>query len=716
MFGIEKIDLTFSINPFLLVLFFLAAAGFTFFIYRYTVPVVDLSKKIFLILIRFTALLLMLFIVFEPMLTLAKKIVIEPVNLVFIDNSRSIKIDDGTNREETVKNFINDIEGNFEENKLEMNLFGNSISQPDPEQTENINFSEGSTNFSNIFSFIDKQNKTISSITIISDGVITDGSNPLYTAEKLNIPVFTVGVGDSSKRKDVEIRNVLFNEYIYAETPTTILTTINNLGFGEEDISVALYEQNVLVEQKRITLSKEGIQNVEFEYKPSSSGEKKLTIEASPLDGEFTTANNKKVFYIDVLDNKINILLLAGSPSSDISFIKNSLLIDENFKVNSLTQISPDKFLEKENPDMVLDSADILFLIGFPSKETSNNFLNKIQDKIFNDDKPFFLTLSSGIDLGKLNLLQRELPVNLTPKSSFYSEVQPSIIGNQTRNPLLQNKMQNPIAAWENLPPVYQPDIRIILKPETELIARSKIKNIPSDNPLIVSRKLGNKKSIAVLAKDIWKWKLQTAMKDFDLFDRFIISSVKWLNTTEDQKQVNIKTSKKIYSLGEQVEFMGQVYDETFNPVSDAEVKVNINANGQKSAIILNSVGNGLYEGVFETNKQGDYSFSGDAKLENVSLGKDYGSFNMGEVDIEMINPRMDYEFLSSLAERTSGKFFDQKNYSDLFPILKGINETASKEKIETSEISLWSNEWLMAIVIFLFGLEWFLRKRAGML
>ena len=716
MFGIDKIDLTFSINPVLLILFFLIAAGFTFFIYRYTVPVVDLPKKILLVIIRSAALLLMIFIIFEPILTLAKKIIVEPINLVFIDNSRSIRIDDGTHREETVKNFINDIDENLSKNSIEINFFGNKVSQPGSDQLNSINFSEGSTNFSDIFSFVEKQNKNISSISIISDGVITGGSNPIYTAEKLHIPVFTVGVGDSSKRKDVEIRNVLFNEYIYAQTPTTILSTINNLGFGGESINVSLYEQNILVEQKRITLSNEGIQNVEFEYKPSSRGEKKLTIEASSLNGEFTTANNKKVFYINVLDNKISILLLSGSPSPDMSFIKNSLEADENFKVSSLTQVAQDKFLEKGNPDKLLDSAEIIFLVGFPSKETSNNFLNKVQDKIFNGNKPFFLTLSAGIDFEKLNKLQKELPVNLTPKSTLYSEVQPGIIGNQTRNVLLQNRMQNPIAAWENLPPVFQPDMKISVKPESELIARSKIKNIPTDIPLIVSRKLGNKKSIAVLAKDIWKWKLQTTTKDLDLFDRFIVSSVKWLNTREDQKQVNIKTSKKIYSPGEQVEFTGQVYDETFNPVSDAEVKINIKGNNQNSEIILNSLGNGLYEGVFESGKPGDYSFTGEAKLDNISLGKDNGSFNMGEVDIEMINPRMDFEFLNTLSNRTGGKYFDQKNYRDLFPILKRINETTSKEKIETSEISLWSNEWLMAVVIFLFGLEWFLRKRAGML
>ncbi len=716
MFGIEKIDLSFSINPFLLVLFFLVAIAFTIFVYRYTVPVIDLRKKILLITIRFIVLFLLLLIVFEPMLILAKKNVIAPINLLFVDNSRSIKIEDGKSLIDTIKEFIEQAQSKLEEGEYELLGFGNGVSQPDAEEIKNINFSEGSTNFSEIFSFIDKQNKNISSVTVISDGVITDGANPLFAAEKLNIPVFTIGVGDSSKRKDVEIRNVLFNEYIYAETPTTIVATISNNDFAGEEINVSLYEQNILVEQKRLVLSSEGIQNVEFEYKPSSGGEKKLTLVASNLKGEFTPANNKKVFYVNVLDNKINILLLAGSPSPDISFIKNSLKTDENFKVNSLTQISANKFLEKENPDKLLDSADILFLVGFPSKETSNEFLNKIQEKIFNRNKPFFLTLSSGIDIEKLKLLQRELPVTFNQRSAFFTEVQPNIGGEQNRNPLIQNNSQNSIAVWENLPPVLQPDIQIAPKPESEAVANTKIKNIPSNNPLIVTRKLGNKRSIVVLAKDIWKWKLQTATKNTDLFDRFINNSVKWLNTSEDQKQVKITTSKKIYSPGERVEFIGQVYDETFSPVQDAEVKAKLNSGGQSYEVILNSVGNGLYEGVFETNKAGDYSFSGEAKLENVSLGKDNGSFNIGEVDIEMIDPRMDYEFLKSLSDRTNGEYFDQDNYAALFPLLNKINENASKEKIETSEINLWSTEWLMAAIILLLAIEWFIRKRAGML
>ena len=88
----------------------------------------------------------------------------------------------------------------------------------------------------------------------------------------------------------------------------------------------------------------------------------------------------------------------------------------------------------------------------------------------------------------------------------------------------------------------------------------------------------------------------------------------------------------------------------------------------------------------------------------------------VAKLDIEMTNPQMNYSFLSSLANETGGKFFNASDDSQLFSIIKNLNRKASKEKTIVSEIKLWSNEWLMAIAILLFALEWFFRKRAGML
>lgn len=716
MFNLEKINLNFSAPSIFFILFLLLLIGYVVYVYRYTIPNIPRGKRIFLIILRSLALALLLFVIFEPVLTLAKKKILEPVNLIFLDNSRSIRINDGTNRSQTIIDFVKGLKDNNLSGNSELYTFGSNTSGLSYDSLQKLNFGEGSTNFSKIFATISKINKNISSVVIVSDGVINDGSDPLQSAIKLNTPAFTVGVGDSTTRNDVEVKNVLSNEMIYAQTPTSIVASIANTGFANKNVTVSLYENNTFAGQQNISLSPDGIQNVDFTYTPKTSGEKKLSVVVSNTPGEFTYANNKKVFFINVLSNKVKILLIAGSPSPDVSFIKNSLKSDNNLSISSITQVAQDKFIEKSDRQKLLDSANVLFLVGFPSKETPQQLLQSVLNEITDMDKPYFITLSSGIDFLRLKTLQSELPFTVTNISDDYLEIQPDISASQSDNPLLQNNASNSIDAWDNLPPVYQPNVVLNSKPESEIISKVKINNVPMNRPLILTRTLGSKKSVAVLAKDIWRWKLETAPKNLDLFDRFILSSVKWLNTKEDHKQFSIKTTKKLYSLGEQVEFNAQVYDQTFDPVTDADVKVAIKSGNNNYEVNLNSIGSGLYEGTFQANQPGDYTYIGEGYKNNNKLGSDNGQFNVGETDVEMANPRMNSEYLSLLSNQTGGKFFYNSNYHQLYPMLKEITARSSKDKIEVSSINLWSDEWLLIIAIIVFGLEWFFRKRWGML
>jgi|YelNatPaOPRAMG01_1025707.scaffolds.fasta_scaffold00372_12 hypothetical protein len=716
MFNLEKVNINLAFPLFYFVIGLLLIAAYTFYIYRYTIPQVSTIKKMILVTVRALGLLCLLFAFFEPVLSLARKKNIQPINLVFLDNSRSMQINDGTNREATIRNFVSDLRENELLSSTKLFTFGSKVSSISFDSLQKLNFSEGSTNFSKIFLGITNAGKNISSIVLVSDGVITEGSDPLHTAEKLNIPIYTIGIGDTATRNDVIVKNVLHNDLIYAQTPTNILATISNIGFANKNASVSLYENNILVSQKNIILNPDGIQNVEFDYTPKTNGEKKLAVTVSNLPGEFTFANNKKIFYINVLSNKVKVLILAGSPSSDLAFIKNTLKSDNNLTVNSITQITNDKFIEKDNPKKLLDSANVLFLVGFPSKETPNNLLQQVIQKISEKNIPYFITLSNGIDFNKIKLIQNELPFSVNGINSGNLAIQPDVSTEQMDNPLLDNNASNPIIAWNNLPPVYQPDVNLAAKPESQVIARIKVNNVLLNKPLILTRILGEQKSVAVLAKDIWRWKLETVPQNLDLFDRFILSSVKWLNSKDDHKQVIIKTSKKIYSLGETVEFSAQAYDQSYNPVSNAKVFVKINHNNNNYDVLLNPLGSGLYEGTFQNNQPGDYSFDGVASLNGAKLGEDKGNFNIGEIDVEMLNPQMNYQYLTLLASQTGGMFFFNSNYKNLFEILKQKENTSSKEKIEVSEINLWSNEWLLLFAILLFGTEWFLRKRNGML
>ncbi len=165
-----------------------------------------------------------------------------------------------------------------------------------------------------------------------------------------------------------------------------------------------------------------------------------------------------------------------------------------------------------------------------------------------------------------------------------------------------------------------------------------------------------------------------------------------------------------------ELNFLGEVSDESLNPISDAEIKINISSGTNKFEVDMQNVGSGLYEGSIVINETGDFKFSAQAETNGRILGKDNGSFNIGEIDIEMINPVMNYSLLNLMANNTGGEFYSSDNYSPLLERLNDLKINSSKERIVTSEISLWSDTWMLMIAIFLFSMEWFIRKRNGML
>jgi hypothetical protein len=409
------------------------------------------------------------------------------------------------------------------------------------------------------------------------------------------------------------------------------------------------------------------------------------------------------------------VLLLSGKPSADLTFIKNALRSDDNFNVMSLAQINSNK-LSESNSTQMIDSADIFFLVGFPSNNSPPELVSKVVQKITDNNTPFFLLFSSDVDIRKLTELQSEIPITIQSGFRDVLEVQPQVFSDQNNNPIIQNNALDPIDAWNDLPPVFQPAVNVIPKPESNVIAKIKVNNNVINSPLIVSRSFSGRRSIAVLAGSIWKWKLQTSREDYDLFNAFILNSVKWLNASDENKRVNIRSLKKNYSSGELIEFEAQVYDESINPVADAELKLEIISEEETYQLDLQSVGSGLYEGSIRINKKGDFIYVGQAMLEGKKLGVDRGLFNVGDLDIEMVDPRMNYELLNLLANETNGEFANANNYEQIFQKIRMMNEKSLRDKIVTSDITLWSDEWLMVIAIFLFSLEWFLRKRAGML
>lgn len=708
---LESIGVSINSNTFLIIFGIIILAAYSIYVYKYTVPVVSKRLKYFLSAVRILILLLLFLLIFEPVATLISSEKIEPETFIYIDNSNSIAAKDSLVRSTKIKNFVEKLNTNA--GNKEFYLFDRDIKNFDPDSLGKLNFKGPATNFSNIISSIKKSDKNISSVVILSDGIINEGNDPIYEAEKLSFPVFTVGIGDTTQYKDIRIGDVLFNQYIYAQKPTELEASISQFGFEAQNSRVVLFADDKPVATKDIQFSPSGINKIKFDYTPEKAGEVKLKISVNQLAGEYNLVNNSKTFFINVLQNKLKIGLIAGSPSADLSSISKALESDKNLDVKKIIQISQNKFWKNYNP-AVIDSSDILFLVDFPSHNISDNLYRQIIEAIKNKNKPFFFLLSQNVDLKKLSEIENVLPFSVPKISDGFIQAQPVVQDNLLNSAFSGIIAKNDI--WNNLPPILKTTSEIKAKPGSEILLSSVLRNARITYPLIITRSIAGQKSIAIIAGDIWKWELLTSEKYPGFFSNLIQDFVKWLGITEKQKQFSVRTSKKTYGEGEPVEFTAELYDQTFTPVDSATINLSVKKDGDNFDINFQKVRPGIFTATLESLKPGDYSFEAKASFGSSNLRSNIGRFTIGEVNIEKENTRMDINFLKLLASSTNGKYFSIENIDELKAELNKLNSSASKEKLSSREIDFRSNEWILLLIICLFALEWFTRKRSGML
>lgn len=711
MTGLSGFSILTSSSWWLIILFILVLAAFSYFVYKYTIPKVSSGLRTLLIIIRSIIFILILFLIFEPVLSLINKYSVETKTFVYIDNSNSIASADSLRKLEQTHSLINDLNstGGI---KTKFYTFGKKIDSLEAGQKDKINFRQSQTNFAGIIEHIRQNNSKINSVVILSDGIITDGIDPTYQAEKLQVPIFTIGIGDSSQKKDILIYNLLHNQVIYTDKPTTIEIAVKNFGFENKSTRVSFFEESKFIVSKDLTLNETGLNKIPFSYKPSGGGEKKLTFSVSPIEGEASAKNNSRTVYINVLDTKLKVGLVAGNPSADLSAIAKALSTDKNIQIRKLVQISPNKFWNDVNPS-VIDSSDLLFLVDFPSSASSQKIIDRVSSAV-TKNKPFFFMLSSGVNINRLNTFEKNLPFSVSKGSNEFLQVLPDF--NRQFFSSYFSTSNNKSEIWNNLPQVTQFSSELTAKPGSNILVKSKVRNISIGNPLIVSRSLGNQRVFSILAGDIWRWQLQTAERNPEFFDNFINDIVKWLSVSAQQKQFRITTDRKTYSPGDDVEFTAELYDNTFNPIDTSNIALRIIYNTKTVDLTFTPAGNGIYTSRFVPSETGDYNFVGISGLNGSTLKSERGRFSVGEIQIEKLDTRMRVEFLKLLSASTNGSYYTADNYDGLKEKLEKLNRTSSKELISKSEYQLWANQWILIAIICFFAAEWFIRKRAGMI
>ena len=710
MLNIFNYNLSINLNPVLLVLFAIIAVGYAVYIYKYTIPQTSQLLKIVLISVRSIVLVSLLMLIFEPVLTVTNKEEHKPIIPVFIDNSSSI-VNDDSSFQNKIKDLVEDVPSS-ENLEYEFYTFSGEVTKVGKDSLMMLSNNGALTNFQNIFEKLKSDDRYITSAVIVSDGIINDGSSSIYEAEELKFPVYTIGVGDTTKVTDVYINNILNNRFIYKETPTVVAAEISNQNLTGEEVTVSFKENNRIINSQKITLSESGINRVVFDYIPSAEGKQKLSIEVSRANSETNFDNNLRSTFIDVLENKLNILVIGGTPSADFSAVYQSLSSVDEYNPNKYLQINSNEFIG-ENFEQKLDSAQVIVLVGFPFENTPDELIRKVKSKIFEKNLPYFYLLGSNTESINLNSINELLPFTQTRTFEEVFLAQPNFID---KNSSLITSEKNGKLNPDNLPPVVYPNKGFRIKPGSRTIATANVNNISTEFPMIITNNQAGRRSIAFIAGNVWRWRIDSGINDGNFFDQLLYNSIQWLRVSDKQRKFFVKTSKEIYAAGEQVNFTAELYDDKLVPVDDGEISILITGGGKEYSLRLTNTEPGIYTGSINIPQQGDFNYSAEAKLNEVTNAEYEGKFNIGEVDLEKLQTVMNENYLKMLASLTGGTYNYIDKSSEVFRKIETSYHNKIKESISSVTYDPLSLEGILLILILLLSAEWFIRKKEGML
>ncbi len=719
-----NISLTFTTTAFVVALLVLIAVAVSALFYRHTVPPIPRRRKIVLIVLRSLALSLLLIFLFEPLVRLISSSTQNPALAVLIDNSKSLKITDKTgNRLSALRSVLagGTLKDVGSAGEQQFYTFGTTTQRVDSQSLDSLAADEGATDMTSALRAIadEKTRSNINAALLISDGSYNLGQNPLYEAEQLGIPIYTVGVGDSTEQKDVLVTKIITNDLVYNETEVPVDVTIKSSGYKGEKVEVTLSDGTKELTRTQLVLE-EGTREygVRLTYTPEGDGVKKYSVRVSQLPRELTPANNQRSFLARILKSKLRVVLIAGAPSPDLSIIKQTLKEDKNIDVRSFAQKSGFGFYEGQLTADVLDSSDCLVFIGFPVPSTTDAVIDVLRGTVQRKSIPIMFIGGKFLDERKLSSLGSLLPcISINPSQSEQL-VFVEIAMQQKNHPILATGTDEGVESWKRLPPVFRTQTTYRAKAEATVLANTKVNTIVLNDPLVAVRNVNKQKSMAVTGYGLWRWRLmaQGTPQTEKLLATFLSNSIRWLTTRDDNRPVKVTPTKDAYTQGEPMEFVGQVYDANANPVENAQLKVTARREGKEYTTTLRPIGNGRYEGVLEGLNEGDYTFSASANTEGQPLGDDAGRFSVGELALEFQDTRMNAQLLRQLAGRTGGKFYTPETFANLVDELRNTPTFVPKEIHSAQEFELWHWKYMLALVVLLFAVEWFVRKRAGML
>lgn len=646
--------------------------------------------------LRTLSIFLIAFLLLSPIVKAVKKHLEKPLIIIAQDNSASLvySSDSAFIRKEysvRMKELIETLGNDYD---VKCYTFGEKATAQ-----QNFLYNEKQTDFTPLFSEIEARfsGRNIGAMIIASDGIYNMGYNPQYLADKLSFPVFTIALGDTMQQKDVLIAKTNHNKisYLGNSFPVEILVKASKCKGQKTNITLSRGGQQLFSKTIDIT-SDDFLEDINIELESDRAGVQHYTLILSRIDGEINEINNRSDFFVEVIDGREKILIIASSPHPDVAALKQSITASKIYEVQDTLA---------DNIPYLPDGYNLVIFHQIPVKGKNHLPLIRRAEQL---KLPVLYILGTSSDLNIFNTLKTGL--SITQSQGRYNEAIP-MFAPEFALFTLSDGLKKTSAQY---PALLSPFGNYSAGNSVHALFYQKIGSVSTQNPLIMFNTAMEPKTGIIAGEGLWKWKLNNYLhySNHDLFNELTNKIIQYLSVKEDKGKFRMNT-KTDFKENEEVVFDAEVYNDSYELINIPEVKLTITNSAKKSFPFTFSKTDHAYflnAGYFPV---GEYNYRAEVSLAGKIFTKT-GLFTVSQLNTEALNLVADHNLLYALASKHNGRMLypgEMNRIADLLKEREEITTVSWSSKTYTDLVSILP---VLLVIILLLATEWFIRKYNG--
>ncbi|WP_460939869.1 vWA domain-containing protein [Spirosoma humi] len=660
--------------------------------------------------LRFVVVSFLVFLLLNPLIRSLRTLTEKPKVVLAIDNSESVAAAGRPALTRALAS-LQTLQQQLTEKGLDVSIhtFGNAASTDQEDQSDltQIPFTHRTTDLSGLLSGIrsDYEGRNLTDVVLVSDGIFNQGLSPTFGQYPFALQ--TIGLGDTIPKKDIQLKGIIANRIAYLSNQFPIKAEIVSNGYQGRSATVVLRQNGKELGRQSINFAGkvggqgDSFNQLTFQTTATQKGVQHYVVEVLPQPGEFSTRNNRQDVYLDVIDGKEKVLLLALTPHPDVKALRNILEKNQNYEL--------DVRILTGTPAEATPTADKTYdLVIFHQIPDNGGAGSPLLQKYLSKNTPVLFVLGNQSSLGPFNTSNPVMQVNAQPNQSD------KVTG--VFNPAFKQLNLDPerLAILSKLPPMSVPYGEFRLQAGSEVVLWQQVGSVRTTKPLLALNVTSPRKTAVLAGEGLWSWRLEEyALTDKqEVVDELIQKVIQLISVKEDRRKLRVYPIRNEFVAGEKVIFETELYNDIYERLYDKPVRLEISDEKglTRSYNYTPTEANSRFE--ISRLPEGSYRFKASVTVNN-KAEQSTGQFVVRDLQLEALNTTADHGLLRQLAKQTGGQFYTVNQTDELVRTLTNRPHPARLTSTEEmNELINW--RWLFFVVLTLVSIEWGLRKFYG--